>query len=301
MGKQTKKPGSKFGGEWTKAKLFIVDNYLKLYTKALKNQKFKKIYIDSFAGSGKVDLSNENNFENSKPLYNMLGIKEVNGNDIITGSPLIALQCDFDKYYFIEIDPDRLNELKTEVSEKYKEKVDKIEFINANCNERIKDIIAKVTKYDRCVLFIDPYAIELKWSTIVEISKCKGLDIIYLFPFSAINRLLPNNGEINDSNKKLINDFFGTTEWENELYKVNSETTLLGEKTEKNRIHYDGLVNFIEKRFFTIFKCVKTRMLYNSRRAPLFLLCFMMTNDSEKAQNLALKFLNIIEGLMKNV
>ena len=52
MGKQTKKKGSNFGGEWTIQKLHIIDEYLKTYTSALSNQKVKKIYIDGFAGSG---------------------------------------------------------------------------------------------------------------------------------------------------------------------------------------------------------------------------------------------------------
>ena len=45
MGKQTKQKGSHFGGEWTIQKLHIIEEYLKTYTTALKNQKVKKIYV----------------------------------------------------------------------------------------------------------------------------------------------------------------------------------------------------------------------------------------------------------------
>ena len=44
MGKQTKMSGSHFGGEWTKQKLHIVEEYLKDYAMVLKKQKVKKIY-----------------------------------------------------------------------------------------------------------------------------------------------------------------------------------------------------------------------------------------------------------------
>ena len=37
----------KFGGNWTVEKLDILSDYLDFYLTALKNQKFKKIYIDA--------------------------------------------------------------------------------------------------------------------------------------------------------------------------------------------------------------------------------------------------------------
>ena len=46
-------PGQqRFGGDWTEQKLEVVQKYLGAYTTALKNQPFKKLYIDAFAGSG---------------------------------------------------------------------------------------------------------------------------------------------------------------------------------------------------------------------------------------------------------
>ncbi len=44
----------KFGGKWTVEKLNMFSSYLNLYITALKKQKFKKIYIDAFAGTGSI-------------------------------------------------------------------------------------------------------------------------------------------------------------------------------------------------------------------------------------------------------
>ena len=44
----------KFGGDWTAKKLNIFTSYLDAYLIALQNQKFKKIYIDAFAGTGEI-------------------------------------------------------------------------------------------------------------------------------------------------------------------------------------------------------------------------------------------------------
>lgn len=47
----------KFGGNWTEEKLNIFTSYLDAYIIALQNQKFKKIYIDAFAGTGEIETS----------------------------------------------------------------------------------------------------------------------------------------------------------------------------------------------------------------------------------------------------
>ena len=44
----------KFGGNWTEEKLNIFTSYLDAYIIALQNQKFKKIYIDAFAGTARL-------------------------------------------------------------------------------------------------------------------------------------------------------------------------------------------------------------------------------------------------------
>ena len=63
----------KFGGDWTVEKLNILSDYLGFYLNALKNQPFGKVYIDAFAGSGKIETRS--------------------GTEHITGSIRLALQA----------------------------------------------------------------------------------------------------------------------------------------------------------------------------------------------------------------
>ena len=49
-----KDKSAKYGGPWTREKLNILEKYLNAYTKALKDQPFKLMYIDAFAGNGRV-------------------------------------------------------------------------------------------------------------------------------------------------------------------------------------------------------------------------------------------------------
>ena len=47
----------KFGGNWTEEKLNIFTSYLNAYLIALQNRKFKKVYIDAFAGTGEIETN----------------------------------------------------------------------------------------------------------------------------------------------------------------------------------------------------------------------------------------------------
>ena len=84
---------NKFGGDWTKTKLDVLESYITFYLTALKNTNFKKVYIDCFAGSGTIELDE---------------------NTSISGSAKIVLESKlkFDKYVFIESDPQNYEELK---------------------------------------------------------------------------------------------------------------------------------------------------------------------------------------------
>ena len=45
----------------------------------------------------------------------------------------------------------------------------------------------------RGVLFLDPFATEVEWSTIEKIAGFKALDTWILFPVSAITRMMPRS------------------------------------------------------------------------------------------------------------
>ena len=64
----------KFGGPWTVEKLNILSDYLAFYTTALKSMPFNLIYIDAFAGTGRIKIGDEEDYE------------------IIDGSAKLALQ-----------------------------------------------------------------------------------------------------------------------------------------------------------------------------------------------------------------
>lgn len=295
MGKQTKQKGSHFGGEWTLQKLHIIDEYLKSYSLVLKNLKVKKIYVDGFAGSGKTELK-------TKDLDNSGFLQEITDDGsqplVVEGSALLSLKYDFDEYYFLELDTNRITDLEQNIRDNYPEKISKVHFINGDSNTTLLEVISKITKYDRCLMFLDPYALELKWETLEAISKCGVVDLWYLFPLSLI-RLIEKERDINEANKQKVSSILGTDEWIDKLFTESSQLNFFGD-THYNRVDYNQILNYIIGRFSSIFSYVSpdSKVLKNeAKNSPMFMLCFMMTNNSNKAQNLAAK---LVKGIIKS-
>lgn len=296
MGKQTNKSGSNFGGQWTKQKLHIIEEYLKAYSLVLKNQKVKKIYVDGFAGSGKTEIK-----QDSKDSIELFVVQDNINNtktSIIDGSPLLSLKYNFDEYYFIELDHERANKLKENVLNSFPEKAGQVHIITGDSNFELLNVVSKITKYDRCLMFLDPYALELNWSTLEAISKCGVIDLWYLFPLSII-RLMNKDGKITEANKERINMIIGSSDWYNSIFKKSNQINMFGEVS-YDRISYEELLKFFMQRFSSIFTYVSqySKVLNNAdKNAPMFMLCFMMTNDSPKAIGAADR---IVKGIIKS-
>ena len=229
----------KFGGQWTKDKLEALDSYVTFYLTALKNQNFYKVYIDCFAGCGNITLPS--------------------GEEIV-GSVNIVLNNNlkFDEYIFIE--KMKSNYFKLEEIKKQHPELN-IKIINADCNIVLPNLIKFYNwKKTRGILFLDPYATQTPFSTLQLIANTNALDVWYLFPFGAVNRLLKNDGHINDEWRTILNSVLGTDRWMEELYKENIQLNLFGnvdlEKTDPEKVR-----NYIYKRLSTVFPYVSKNYL----------------------------------------
>lgn len=269
MWKQTNISGSHFGGDWTKEKLTIIEDYLQFYVNALSKQKVQLIYIDAFAGSGKTELQS---------------------GETIDGSALISLKYNFDKYYFIELDEERSRCLNEEINTRFHEKKDKVKVITGDSNSELKKLFRSLTVYQRGVMFLDPYAMELEWDVLETAKQTNILDIWYLFPLNALTRNLYKKMSMPIATKNKVTQILGTNEWEKELYHQSAQLSIFGDEP-LERVNFDRLVDFVRQRLINSFPYVspQSRMLKNSNNSPMFILFFMMTNKSGKAIGLGSK------------
>lgn len=267
-----------FGGKWTTEKLEILSDYLNFYVTALKKQSFDKIYIDAFAGTGVLERKDT--------------------GEIISGSTKISLDIKekFDKYIFIENNKKSVEELKKHILKDYKRMISKIDIIENDANTALIDICKNYNfEKNRCVLFLDPFAMSVNWNTLKIISETKAIDVWYLFPIGATNRLLEKNKKIDIKWKEKLNSIFGENSWENELYKTSTQLSLFGD-TLYEKADFLKLREYIIKRLKTVFPYVsdKSKILYNKNNSPLFLFCFAVSNPNSRAWRLAQKVANYI-------
>ena len=277
----------KFGGNWTEEKLNIFTRYLDAYLIALQNQKFKKIYIDAFAGTGEIETSD--------------------GGQFLVGSAKRALESEkkFDHYYFIEADSQKAGELQNMINSEFPQMRGIVTIYCGDANDKLAEIISNVDwRYNRGLLFLDPYATQVNWATLENVAQTKSIDVWYLFPFFALERMLPKNGKY-DKWEDCIDRLLGDSGWRKEFYKKDPQMTLFdlfpepgqsdGERMVKDA-NPDHIKEYILSRLGTIFPCVSKHALIfrNSRNSPMFLFCFAIASESPKAQGLALRMADYI-------
>lgn len=264
-----------YSGDWTKKKLDILEEYLNAYTTALKNKPFELAYIDAFAGTGFVKMGNRRD-QDAGSLIEGLADQEV--DSFIRGSAKRALDIErkpFDKLVFIEEDTARCNELKA-LKERHSNR--DIRIVNSEANAFLRDELNWSRNW-RGVLFLDPFATEVEWSTIKKISELKALDTWILFPIMAISRMLPKSNKPDDIDPKWVERLtkvYGDESWR-ELYRT--DRNLFGYPERDPGV--DGFVSIYKNNLQDLLGdrlLEPSRTLRNSKNGPLFEFMFFVGN-----------------------
>lgn len=250
-------------GPWAEHKLDVLGDYLKAYAIALSNQSFRLVYIDAFAGSGS---------------------EKMRGSNIEVGSPLYALEASrfsrgFDRYYFFEQDQGKIKELNA-LKRQFPQQKDKIHVQQGNANYLIRKL-ADTELRDRNIrglAFLDPYGAHVEWATIEALANTTTMEIIINFPdYMAINRLIPKIGDVRESDRRQLDQYFGTGEWLDMVRKP--ELDLFGYVHKQSEVPM-LLLDLYQRRLRKIFKFVGPQCrIRNTRNAPLYLLLWAGHNE----------------------
>lgn len=269
-----------FGGQWTLKKLEALEKYLKAFNNALSRQSFMRVYIDAFAGTGRVT------------------VKAGEGNNVIDGSARRALKIEpaFGHYCFIELQAKKVTALNA-LAEEFPGK--SIAIIQEDANVALKEICRR---YDwrgtRAVLFLDPYGFHVDWSTLEAIAATKAIDVWYLFPYSGLYRQMAKKAAAIDADKAAaITRILGTDEWRKRFLVPPRQAEMFGHTASDEREgNHEALLEFVSERLGGLFPAVtKPKVLYqagdsrNPKGAPLFALYFAAANPNPKAFGLAMK------------
>jgi len=265
MSSNVNQPTTKFGGAWSDDKLDALGQYLHAYTLALKATSFHLVYIDAFAGAGR-------------------DVIEVSGEEeqYRHGSPLIALANDppFHSFVFIDKNEASIESLKQEVDSSGLLDGRPVKYLVGDANQQIRSLTAEEWKSRRAVVFLDPFALQVRWETLESIAATQAIDMWLLFPAMAVNRMLPRSGIVPEVWAAKLTDTFGSNDWRDHFYSKLG-TDLFGEEMiAKASGIFGQLSEYVTKRLKTVFAGVHESplILKNQSGAPLFLLCFASGN-----------------------
>jgi three-Cys-motif partner protein len=284
-----------FGGDWTTEKLGRLRSYLAAYTTILRRQTFTFAYIDAFAGSGYREPKGG---ADEKDWF-LPGLDDVEQRSFLQGSAQIALECDppFHKYVFIEKDEKTLAKLQKNLSQRFPEKKRNIIFQLGDANTVIQDLCKRDWRWHRAVLFLDPFGMQVVWSTIEAVAETRAIDLWILFPLGVgVNRMLTRDGQMDASWKRKLNDIFGQSDWYDLFYSPASQPSFFHEDTMQKTANFSVILAYYVNRLRSIFPHVAENplQLYNTRNNPLYALFFAAGNP--KGGETAVKIAQYILG-----
>lgn len=284
-----------FGGQHTEIKLELVEKYLQAYMSALRRKFDNLWYIDAFAGTGsrtvRVEARDGDLFDTPAPAR----------TETRRGSARIALdvQPAFDRLVFMDANPEHCVALQ-ELKKSYPGR--NIDILKGDANRLIQDQIKwDGWKNTRAVMFLDPYGMEVEWSTLRAIAETRAIDVWYLFSLSGLYRQAARNiGSVDDSKRRALTRMFGSDQWERELYSpIGSAQTLLEGldpiEVRQRNADVTGLETYVRRRLESIFPMVLDPFpLPPNSRPQRFSLFFAVSNPSTAATELAKRFGNHI-------
>jgi three-Cys-motif partner protein len=284
-------PQHRFGGPWTEEKLDRVTRYLRAYTRALHERRFRLMYIDAFAGTGYRTTKRKG--DAAQPW--LPGIDEFpEVAELAKGSARRALEIDppFDHYVFIEADKANFKQLQ-DLANAFPHYRDRIELINADANSTLIEICSKTHWQSmRAVAFLDPYGMEVKWSTVEAIAKTRYIDFWYLFPVNAVQRVIQPLSDAPPGWDAAVDRILGYG-WRDRFFETIEKSTLFGQQPqEQKKTDLMMIETYMRERLDCVFQggvAPRALQLRNSRKICLFLLYFACGNPSPLAHGLAMR------------
>ena len=262
--------GPSFGGAWTRQKLEILRRYLDTYTTALKEQPFELTYVDAFAGAG---------VWSPESTYDLADYGEY--REMVEGSAAIALNVadkSFDQLIFIEKDEERSTSLRA-LQDNYSGR--NIQVVSDDSNVALPRFCKLMGDFDRAVVFLDPFATQVNWSTVEAVAETRKIDCWILFPLMAIARMMPIEQKPTPALSAQLDRIFGSREHWQGLYRPSPQLSMfdidLGQQRSSGS---EQIAELYRTRLESAFASVAPtrRTLRNSMNSPIFELFFAASN-----------------------
>src|SRR5205814_7013899 len=108
-----------------------------------------------------------------------------------------------------------------------------IEILNEDANTAVQRICGETDwRFNRAVLFLDPYGMQVSWETLEAVAATKAIDVWMLYPTGmGLNRLLTKSGEIPVEWQQTLDRSLGCVDCRDAFYREVETLDLLGHTT----------------------------------------------------------------------
>jgi len=243
----------------------------------LKNQPWRTIYVDAFAGGGRAVVRCEAKPAPSGPtLFPDADEVDAEQRELIDGSPRVALDVanPFSRYVLIDPDAERGNELEALRLEYGDKRI--IDVRRTSAAEGIEWVVAQGISRSthRGIAFLDPFGAKLEWASVQKFADTRLFEVVINFPLDmAIRRMLPNSGEVPEAWARTLDAYFGTRGWLDEVYRERRGGLFETRGLENRPDYSERLLQLYRTRLKGAFGHVSTpRLIRNTRGMPLYYL-----------------------------
>lgn len=279
-----------FGAKHTALKQEIVLDYLRAYLTAMRKQRFRLSYIDAFAGSGWRQSSTDADQEGLLPE-----------NGAAMGCALSVLRMPaanrFDRYVFGDLSKDNVLSLQAAyqaalASGENVPPSGAVQILHGDANDLVEAECRRLEglRYDRAVMFLDPFGMQVSWRMLERIAKSGKIDLWLLIPTGiALTRVMPRHGEVPAKWRKALDRFFGGPDWQSELF-TSTAPDLFGNISQRREATLQDITNYVLKRLRDLFGAGVHPSGLELRIAGrhAYLLAFACANPNPSAYRLAL-------------
>ena len=218
-------------GSWSVRKNDMVTYYAEVYSRitASANATFTRCYIDGFANRGLSRVRDS--------------------NEVVRGSTLrlLDLAVPFDRYIFVERDPERADDLRRNVGSR-----PNVEVITGDANVELPaSVFPRIAydRYERALCFLDPYNMSgLRWETIAAAGANQAIEAVIHFPTMDAHRtvLMSDQSKIRAAMAKKMTAYWGDDSWLEGAYTTEGMLPLVGLNPKKRSA--DDIINAFRKR-----------------------------------------------------
>jgi three-Cys-motif partner protein len=232
------------------------------------------LYVDAFAGPGLSRIRTNSKASEPAGLFGPDPESDKAETEFLKGSPRVALDIThpFSSYLFIERDSQRIRELLLIKAEYAGKRQINVQEGDANATLRGWLESGIVWQHHRAVVFLDPFGMQVPWSTVESLAGTRAIEVLINFPLGmAVQRLLTRSGEIPEGWQTTLDTFFGSLEWRKIAYEEDQD--LFGSKTRKVKDAGTRLLEWYRGRLRQAFGHVSTaRLIKNTHGNPLYYL-----------------------------